>query len=104
MTAPALPDLAISRCASCHGRFLPRPRPCPRCGSSDVQPEAVPPNGEVLAATEILAPATGFDAPHRIALVGLAEDVRVLAEVRGPQLPKVGSVVAVRAEGDRYFV
>ncbi|HEV2230816.1 MAG TPA: hypothetical protein VGS18_01340 [Thermoplasmata archaeon] len=102
MTA-AVRDLVIARCESCHGRFLPRPGPCPRCGSTSVIPQPIPPTGEILAATELMVPATGWPAPHRIALVGLSEEVRVLAEVDGP-LPEIGSFVTVEPLGDRYRV
>lgn len=102
MTAPVR-DLVIARCESCHGRFLPRPGPCPRCGSTSVIPQPIPPTGEILAATELMVPATGWPAPHRIALVGLSEEVRVLAEVDGP-LPEIGSFVTVEPSGDRYRV
>ncbi len=102
MSASA-PDLVVARCASCHGRFLPRPGPCPRCGSTDVTPEPVPPDGVVLAATELTAPAAGWPTPHRLALVGLAEDVRVLAQVLGP-LPAIGAAVTVRVQEGRYLL
>ncbi len=93
--------LEISRCSSCHGRFLPRPGACPRCGSGDVTRHRVPAKGLVLAATELTAPARGWTAPHRLALVELAEGVRVLVLVEGP-LPGHGAEVTVARDGDRY--
>jgi len=95
--------LAIVRCEHCHGRFLPHPGPCPRCGSTDLVPEVVPATAVVLAATELLAPSTGWTSPHRLAIVEAAESVRVLAIVRGP-LPATGAVVEVTRKGDQYEV
>jgi uncharacterized OB-fold protein len=96
-------DIVIARCESCHGRFLPRPGACPRCGSTAVTPQPIPPSGEILAATELWVPATGWPTPHRLALVGLSEDVRVLAQVAGP-LPKIGTPVLVEQVGERYVI
>jgi uncharacterized OB-fold protein len=96
-------DLVVARCESCHGRFLPRPGPCPRCGSTSVVPQPIPPEGEVLAATELTAPAAGWPAPHRIALVELSDDVRVLAQVLGP-LPSIGDPVTVETIEERFVV
>ncbi len=95
--------LEISRCAACHSRFLPRAGACPRCGSAEVTPHSVPGRGVVLAATELTAPARGWNAPHRLALVEIAEGVRVLALVPGP-LPAVGDTVEVGREGERYTI
>ena len=95
--------LEIARCAACHSRFLPRPGACPRCGSAEVSPHAVPATGVVLAATELTAPARPFSAPHRLALVEVAEGARLLALVHGP-LPAVGDTVPVGRTADRYTV
>jgi uncharacterized OB-fold protein len=93
--------LLVSRCGSCTLRYLPRAGPCPRCGATDPRPLSIPPNGIVLAATELSNPAEGWPAPHRIALVELAESVRVLAIVR-EALPANGSRVVVTHEGETY--
>ena len=95
------PPIPISRCNQCHSRFLPRPGPCPRCGSNAIEPAELPPTGMVLAATQLETPPAGWDSPHRLALVELEESVRVLAQVDG-DLPEVGSTVTVRREGDRF--
>jgi uncharacterized OB-fold protein len=97
------PPLRIVRCGHCHGRFLPRTGPCPRCGSTELTDAEIPGRAAVLAATELLAPAAGWDAPHRLAIVEASESVRILAIVRGP-LPTVGAVVAVRRSGELYEV
>ena len=102
MTDPP-PELLISHCRHCHGRFLPRSGPCPRCGSTEVVGQPVPPTATVLAATELLAPAAGWSAPHRLALVQAPEEVRILARVDGP-LPKIGAEVTVARERDGYVV
>jgi uncharacterized OB-fold protein len=101
MTGPA--PLLISRCTSCHGRFLPRDGPCPRCGSLAVSPVEVPATGVVLASIELAAPAAPWPAPHRLALVELEESVRILALVPGP-LPTRGDRVGVTRDRDRYLV
>jgi hypothetical protein len=101
MTEPA--TLAIARCEHCHGRFLPQPGPCPRCGSTDLVPGEIPASALVLAATELQAPAAGWPSPHRLAIVEGAESVRILAVVPGP-LPPLGSVVRVRRSGDLYEI
>jgi uncharacterized OB-fold protein len=97
------PTLPIVRCEHCHGRFLPHPGPCPRCGSTDLAAGEIPATAVVLAATELFAPGSGWTSPHRLAIVEAAESVRVLSVVRGP-LPAVGAVVEVRREGELYAV
>jgi uncharacterized OB-fold protein len=96
-----IPDLLVSRCPSCTLRYLPRPGPCPKCGSSAAEPFAIPPRGTVLAATELLSPAAGWPSPHRLALVELAQGVRVLTIAEGA-LPAVGADVVVQRDGETY--
>ena len=96
-------DLLISRCESCHARFLPRPGSCPKCGSTSLRAQSVPPVGTVLAAVELETPSAGWTAPHRIALVELEESVRLLALVPG-RLPAIGERVGVERDEDRYVV
>jgi uncharacterized OB-fold protein len=98
MTDPAI---LVSRCGECTLRYLPRAGPCPRCGASRPIPVSVPPFGAVLAATELHHPAPGWPNPHRIALVELAESVRVLAVVEG-ELPAAGAPVEIFHEGEVY--
>jgi len=97
----AQPTLEMSRCESCHAGFLPRPGACPRCGSLEISGIALPPQGTVLAATELTAPATGWTSPHRLALVEIAEGIRLLAVVAGP-LPAIGAAVTITSEGGLY--
>jgi uncharacterized OB-fold protein len=101
MSAPG--TILVSRCESCHGRFLPREGPCPRCGSRSISPLGLPAFGVVVAAVELAAPAAPWPAPHRLALVELEESVRVLALVGGP-LPHRGDRVGVVRDGGRYLV
>ena len=96
-----LAPLLLARCSSCHAGFVPRPGPCPRCGSSELQPLGVPPHGFVLASTELLRPPEGWSAPHRLALVELNEGIRLLALVDG-RLPVPGEPVAVVRVGDVF--
>lgn len=93
--------LLVSRCDSCTLRYLPRAGPCPRCGASTPLPLSIPPFGIVLAATELTSPAQGWPNPHRIALIELAESVRVLAIVEG-EMPTMGRAVVVVHEGETY--
>ncbi len=95
---PPSAELELERCDACHGRFLPHEGPCPRCGSSATSAYSVPALGSVLAATSLEAPAEGWSAPHRLALVEVADGVRLLAIADGP-LPARGSVVEVRKDG-----
>ncbi|MGI0132196.1 MAG: Zn-ribbon domain-containing OB-fold protein [Thermoplasmata archaeon] len=96
-TAPLL----LARCPNCHGRFLPRPGPCPRCGSAGMVPHPVEPVGTVRAATSLEAPAAGWPSPHRLALVEVAESVHLLAVIDG-ELPSVGQEVVIRRDGEVY--
>jgi uncharacterized OB-fold protein len=91
----------LSLCRACQARYLPTDGPCPRCGASDSQLYLSPALGVVLAATELVHPAAGWESPHCLALVELSEAVRLLAIVEGP-LPSVGAVVAVRRDGEVY--
>lgn len=91
----------LSRCEACHTRFLPSDGPCPRCGSSDCVTFSASAVGRVLAATELHYPASGWHSPHRLALVELADAVRVLAIVDGP-LPTTGALVEVQRDQDVY--
>ncbi len=99
MTTAGALDLA--RCESCHTRFLPADGPCPKCGSTHCVPYSSSGVGKVLASTELLYPAAGWSAPHRLVLVELADAVRVLAIVEG-SLPAAGAVVEVHRDGDVY--
>jgi len=97
----AAPTILVSRCPSCTLRYLPRAGPCPKCGSMEAEPFAIPAVGTVLARTELVSPAAGWPSPHRLALVELAQAVRVLTIVDGP-LPEAGAVVGVRRDGEIY--
>ena len=93
--------LELARCGSCQARFLPGDGPCPRCGARQVELYRAPAVGRVIAATEVVAPAEGWSSPHLLALVEVADAVRLLAVVEG-SLPARGAVVGVRAEGPIY--
>ncbi len=93
--------ITISRCGSCQAHFLPSDGPCPRCGSTDIRAVEVPALGQVLVATELAYPAAGWTAPHVLALIEIAEGVRVLAIVEGPT-PARETVVSVRRDGPVY--
>jgi uncharacterized OB-fold protein len=95
------PELLVSRCLACHNRFLPRVGPCPRCGSTSLAAAALPGRGTVLAAVELVAPASGWSAPHHLALIELSDAVRVLAWT-GESLPRRGASVLVTRDGDQY--
>jgi len=93
--------LELSRCRGCQARFLPTDGPCPKCGSPDCVRYSTSAVGRVLAATELHYPASGWHAPHRLALVEVADAVRVLTVVDGT-LPSHGALVEVRPDGAVY--
>ena len=93
--------VGLDECTACHLRFLPTDGPCPRCGSTRRRPYPVPGTGRVVAATELTAPAPGWSTPHRLALVEVADGVRILAVVDGP-LPAVHEAVRLSLEGEVY--
>ena len=101
MSSPAGAPLSLARCVRCHGRFLPRSGPCPRCGANEVVEDPVAPTGTVRAATAIESPAQGWPAPHRLALIEVADSVHVLAIVEG-DLPALGAAVTVWRDGAVY--
>ena len=98
--SPAI-SIELMRCNACHTRFLPSDGPCPKCGSSDCVAISSSAVGKILAATELHYPASGWTAPHRLALVELPDAVRVLAIVDGP-LPANGALVEVQRDQDVY--
>lgn len=91
----------LARCGACQSRFLPTDGPCPRCGSEDCELYSAPALGKVLASTELVHPAAGWDSPHLLAFVELPDAVRLLAIIEGA-LPAIGAVVVVRREGEIY--
>lgn len=91
----------LSRCVDCSHRYVPRDGPCPACGSLRAEAAPVPPRGVVLGATELLATAAGWTAPHRLAFVELAAGARLLVIVDGP-IPAVGSEVVVERRDERW--
>ena len=100
--ASSAPSLLVSLCRSCHLRFAPRLGRCPKCGSVDLRPHSIGPEGTALAATELAVPPAGFSVPHRLALVEAAEGVRLLCIVEGGPVA-LGDHVRVRRDDDRYF-
>ena len=100
MSNPA-ETIELARCGACHSRFLPTTGPCPRCGSTDCHLYLAPALGKVLAATELVHPAAGWETPHLLAFVELPDAVRLLAIIEG-SLPTVGALVAVRRDGEIY--
>jgi len=93
--------LELSLCHACQTRYLPCDGPCPKCGSSDCAEYFTSAVGRVLAATELHYPASGWHAPHRLALIELADAVRVLVILDGA-LPAPGTLVEVRHDKDVY--
>ena len=94
-------ELTLSRCRACHSHYLPTDGPCPKCGSTDFAPYTTEGVGQVLASTELHYPASGWHAPHRLALIEVADSVRLLAIVEGA-LPVPGDLVEVRLDGPVY--
>ncbi len=102
MSAPP-PPLPLSKCSTCHARFVPVDGPCPRCGAATVEPYAARPDGTVLAVTALEVPPPGWERPHGLALVEVEDAVRLLV-IAGAPLPSPGSHVVVRADGAVYRV
>jgi len=103
MNRPDPPEgLAALACDSCPAVYLPRPGPCPVCGGVSRTPRRVSGKATVLAATEISAPAEGWAAPHRIALVELAGGIRVLVEWTTDPRPEPGAEAWVELSEGRY--
>ncbi len=96
-----VPDLELFRCSACQSRFLPGDGPCPRCGGIRLERYAAPGVGTVLAATELEVAQEGWNPPHRLALIEVADAVRLIAAVDG-DLPRVGAPVEVRVDGLIY--
>ena len=94
--------IPLSRCSSCGNLITPTEGPCPRCGSRELRSEAVRAVGTVLAATELSYPPEGFEPPHRLAFVELAESARLLAVVEG-EVPALRSTVTVSTRGGLYY-
>lgn len=101
--SPTPRALEVARCPACRTSLLPRVGPCPRCGAAQLVPHQLPPRAIVLAATELLHPPAGWSSPHRLALVELAEGVRVLARVEGP-VPRPGDEVVVEPVEGRFQI
>ena len=97
----AADTLELVVCSSCHVRYGPSDGPCPHCGAREHESYPVPALGKVLVATELVNPAEGWTAPHRLALVEMADSVRLLAIVDGT-LPVPGAVVSIRKDGEIY--
>ena len=95
--------IELSRCAACQTWFLPTDGPCPHCGSAEKLLVRAPGLGTVLSSTELMHPSSGWASPHRLALVELPQAVRLLAVVDG-DLPREGSLVTIRYEGEVYRV
>jgi len=64
-------------------------------------PMTIPAVGRVLASTEVVYPPKDWSSPHRLALIGASEDIRILAVVEG-ELPPAGVTVRLRRVEDRY--
>jgi uncharacterized OB-fold protein len=95
--------LDVVRCPACRGTFATPRSLCPRCGQRPLVPGHLPPEGVVIAATELSIPPAGFPAPHPLLLVELAEGTRVLATSSVPT-PDVGATVRVHRAGAGFRV
>ncbi len=98
---PELPEIELERCTTCHHRFLPADGVCPRCASPEIEPFRVPAVATVLASTELTSPSEGWPSPHRLALVELAESVRLLVVASAP-LPEPGESVEITKGPGHY--
>lgn len=91
-------ELVLPWCHECNAAFwYPRPV-CPRCLSPDIGWEPASGEGEVYAVSVQHRPGIGRDAddgPYAVAIVSLAEGVRMLSNVVGcpPDSVEVGMAV-----------
>lgn len=94
--------LRFLRCTGC-GYYLHPPVPrCPKCGGTDVAPEAVSGDATVLTYTVNHHPWDGGSEPYVIAIVGIPEqdDVRLTTNIVGcaPDEITIGMPVRVTFE------
>ncbi|GIF38586.1 hypothetical protein BC793_105229 [Actinoplanes xinjiangensis] len=88
-------ELRLQRCGACGALRHPPGPACPDCGS--VKPEYTVATGAGTIHSYVVhhhPPVPGRRAPYTIALVDLAEGVRMVAEYRGPR-PEIGDPVRV---------
>jgi uncharacterized OB-fold protein len=91
--------LLIQRCAGCGALRLPWLPGCDGCGSADW--DTVPAGGDGVVFSYVVIhhpPFPAFDPPYAVALVELAEGVRVLGNVVGVPYDKVRIGMPVRLE------
>ncbi|MEU9332968.1 OB-fold domain-containing protein [Streptomyces sp. NPDC048290] len=96
-------ELLFQRCAACAAPRFPWLPGCADCGSPDWTPVAARGDGTVHSYVVMHHPPfPAFDPPYAVALVELAEGVRMVANVTGVPYDKVRIGMAVRVEFQAY--
>ena len=92
--------LAGARCTRCDEGFFPPRRVCPRChDASSMVAGPLATRGRVFAMTHVTRPADQYAVPYVLALVDLADGVRVLAQLAAaPDAVRLGDEVTLIVE------
>lgn len=94
--------LSLPYCAVCEAAFFFPRRWCPRCWSDRISWVPASGNGVVYATSVVHVPFQGVrpeDVPYGVALVDLAEGVRVPGFTpTGEEMPRAGDAVTARVE------
>lgn len=98
--APGTARLAGARCRRCAEAFFPPRRACPRCHSAEwMEARPLATHGRVFALTHVVRPAPHYAQPYLLALVDLADGVRVMAQLKvAPDAVRVGDEVVLVVE------
>jgi uncharacterized protein len=86
--------LEAARCNGCHRAVFPVRTVCPHCRATSFTPMALKPEGTVATYTLMHVPPAAFklDAPYVLAVVDMADGVRITCQVADvdPDTVKVG--------------
>lgn len=76
-------ELLGQRCGECGRGTVTAAAACPNCGARELSVVSLPREGEVHSETTVNVAPTGFEGPYTVAIVELAEGLRLTAHVRG---------------------
>jgi uncharacterized OB-fold protein len=75
--------LIAGTCRTCGTRSWPQRSVCRRCHGTEIEAEALPETGEIIAATRVWVPVEGIEPPYVLALVSIG-GVQLAAHLRCP--------------------
>ncbi len=78
---PAYYRLEGRRCRACGAVHFPSRQVCRRCAETDLEPHRLSPRGKVYSYTQMAQAASGFAAPHLMALVELDDGPVIAAQL-----------------------